>query len=128
MVRVAILCLLLTGCGEVARTWNPGGVPTVTVSSAQMVHRDGIARGAPCAPGSYIAAWCDRSEREIRLPDAGDRRMLVALAYHEFGHDLEDEYPAIWKHLNAMAAPDFPCGEDGDHDGSKYRKALEKTK
>ena len=116
-LTLAIALLCLTGCGEVARTWNPGGVPIVTVSSPLEVHREGVQRRAPCAPGHHVAAWCDKQAREIRLPDGHSRRMLVALAYHELGHELEASYPDIWRHLNAMATPSFPCGEDGAETG-----------
>ena len=109
---LALILLILAGCGETPRCWNPNGIPRVTVSDPERVHNDGLARGAHCRAGCFIAAWNDKDTREIRLPDNIPRNRLVALALHEFGHEIEANYPDVWRHLNAMATPNFPCGED----------------
>lgn len=119
MSRLALLVVLLAlaGCGEVARCWNPGGVPRITVTSPVEVHAEGIRRGAPCPAGSYVQAWYDADAQELRLPDGVPRHLLVALAYHELGEAIARTDPGIWRYLNAIASPTFPCGEDAHRTG-----------
>jgi hypothetical protein len=112
-LAVLLLVLLLAGCGEAPRAWNPGRVPLVTVSSSVVACRDYHQRIGSPVPVAWVTAWCDKLAREIRLPDDVARPLLVALVLHEFGHEIEDEYPDVWRHLNAMSSPLFPCGEDG---------------
>lgn len=83
MIRLALIALILTGCGSPPRCLNPGADWTITVASRVDLSAEFVRRGGDYIPNAQrLSGFTDRESKEIWVVRGDEKALIHELLIH----------------------------------------------